>query len=243
MKHKTSYRNRSRVRLPVVADAFGLTGGCWARSWLEARKKAGLEASRDGFLMPTAFGRLDHLTFGSLRATTAEISILIKELLMSAEAGWDLARTGAHSLKPTLLSWCAKFGLSLALCRKLGGHAKARDKAVLAYSRDELSEPMRALQRVLKAVNDGVFVPDATQSGLWRGAPADSSTAAQDTVLPEGPDSLSALALLDVGDEDIPGDAVAAAPEDVEVNPVLASRDDDCEEDPGSLFSEAFAVA
>ena len=166
MKHKTSYRNRSRLRLPVVADAFGLIGGCWARSWLEARKKAGLDASRDGFLMPTVFGSLDCMTFGSLRATRAEISTLIKEVLLSADAGWDLARTGAHSLKPTLLSWCAKFGLTLALRRKLGGHAKARDKAVLAYSRDELSEPMRELQRVLKSINDGVFVPDATRSGL-----------------------------------------------------------------------------
>ena len=118
---------------------------------------------------------------------------------MTAEAGWDLSRTGAHSLKPTLLSWCAKFGLPLALRRKLGGHAKARDKAVLAYSRDELSEPMRELQRLRKAVNDGVFVPDASRSGLWRGAPAVSSTAAQDAALLEGLDSLSALSYLDVG--------------------------------------------
>ena len=56
MKQKTSYRNRSRVRLPVVADAFGLTGRGWARSWLEARGAVGLDAARDGFLLPTVFG-------------------------------------------------------------------------------------------------------------------------------------------------------------------------------------------
>ena len=129
MRHKTSYRNCSRVRLPVVADAFGLSGKGWARSWLDARAEAGLEASKDGFLMPTSLGSLDCLSFGSVRATTAEISTLIKEVLMTAEAGWDFSRTGAHSLKPTLLSWCAKFGLPLALRRKLGRHAKAGDKA------------------------------------------------------------------------------------------------------------------
>ena len=169
LKHKTSYRNRSRLRLPVVADAFGLAGVSWAKVWLDARRAAGLNAERDGFLMPTVYGNLPRMKFGNKRATTAEISSLIKEVLAAAGAGWDLDRTSSHSLKPTLLSWCAKFGLPLPIRRKLGGHAKARDKAVLAYSRDELSEPMRELQRVLKAISDGVFDPDATRSGLWLG--------------------------------------------------------------------------
>ena len=173
LKHKTSYRNRSKIRLPVVADAFGLSGVGWARLWLQARSDAGLDAERDGFLMPTVYGSVPDLRFGTGRATTAEISALLKEVLGGSEEEWLLGNTGAHSLKPTLLSWCAKFGLSLAVRRKLGGHAKARDKAVLAYSRDELAEPIRELQRMVAAVRAGSFDPDASRSGLLRATAAD----------------------------------------------------------------------
>ena len=44
---------------------------------------------------------------------------------------------GSHSLKATLLSWSAKAGMPMAARRILGGHAKAGDKAVAEYSRDE----------------------------------------------------------------------------------------------------------
>jgi len=94
----------------------------------------------------------------------------MKELIGSAEVTWDAKRISSHSLKPTLLSWCAKFGIPLATRRKLGGHAKARDKSVLAYSRDELSEPLRDLRRVMDAVRQGSFDPDASRSGLWKSA-------------------------------------------------------------------------
>jgi hypothetical protein len=181
MWHIKSYRNRSRVRLPVVADAFGLTGRGWASSWLEARRAAGLDAARDGFLLPTVIGPFPSMMLGCRRASTSEVSSLIKEIFMAAEAGWDLSRVGAHSLKPTLLSWCAKFGLPLATRRKLGGHAKGRDKSALAYSRDEMSEPMRELQRVVKAVKEGSFFPDSTRSGLLRPG------AAMDSGVPEEP--------------------------------------------------------
>lgn len=126
-----------------------------------------MDAGSQGFLLPTVVGSFDSPVFGATRSTTAEVSLLIVEVLGNIQSDWDLSDIGAHSLKPTLLSWCAKYGLALSVRRRLGGHAKARDKSVLAYSRDELSEPMRLLQEVLQAVRDKRFDPDATRSGLW----------------------------------------------------------------------------
>ena len=96
-------------------------------------------------------------------------------------------------MKATLLSWAAKFGLPPAIRRKLGGHAKPKEKSTIAYSRDELAGPLRQLKDVLEAVRLGRFDPDATRSGRWSVAqvgveptvPAPSDDAAPSTpVLP-----------------------------------------------------------
>ena len=87
LKHKTSYRARAKQRLPVVADAFGLTGVPWAGAWLRAREVLGLNATESGFLMPTVYGDIDHPVFGQSRATTDEITLLIRECVKSSF--WD----------------------------------------------------------------------------------------------------------------------------------------------------------
>ena len=198
LKHKTSFRNRSMLRLPVVADAFGVSQQPWAQLWLAARASLGLSATTDRFLLPSVLGSMEAPSFGQGRATTDEVTVLIRDLLRLVDPTAVVDDYGSHSLKPTLLSWCAKFGVPLAARRRLGGHAKSREKAVVAYSRDELSEPLRRLQEVLAAVRNQSFDPDASRSGLLRAGAGDGSAEAA------GDDPV-------VGDGDVDEAAVTAA--------------------------------
>jgi len=109
------------------------------------------------------------------KASTEDVSARIDSFLRSNGLYADGANFGSHSLKATLLSWAAKFGLPLAVRRKLGGHSKARESSVLAYSRDELAEPLRLLRDMLHRIHGGEFDPDATRSGRWISAPGSST--------------------------------------------------------------------
>jgi hypothetical protein len=73
----------------------------------------------------------------------------------------------SHSLKCTLLSWAAKFGLPLDVRRFLGHHTKAEDGSLLIYGRDNAAAPLRALEMLLHAVRTGAFIPDSTRSGRF----------------------------------------------------------------------------
>ena len=84
--------------------------------------------------------------------------------------GESLHNIGAHSMKATLLSWAAKFGIDKATRRTLGYHVEPGDRSVETYSRDAMAAPLRHLDRVLEAVRRGTFHPDSTRSGFFRGA-------------------------------------------------------------------------
>jgi len=105
------------------------------------------------------------------KASTEDVSVRIEAFLRGNGLYDDGANFGSHSLKATLLSWAAKFGLPLAIRRTPGGHAKARESSVLSHSRDELAEPLHLLQDTLKRIHGGEFDPDATRSGRWVSTP------------------------------------------------------------------------
>ena len=75
---------------------------------------------------------------------------------------------GARPLKPTTLSWAAKFGLNRGDRRLLGYHAKPKDRSMTLYSRDELAAPLRSLGKGVAAIRDGNFDPDACRSGYLK---------------------------------------------------------------------------
>ncbi len=168
IEHKGA--NRPRVRglsLPVVGHAIGVRGESWAEAWLEVRKAMGLNATTDGALMLTPSGGD---SFTARRLSTTEGAIWLREILIDAGIPPDEASAyGTHSLKATMLSWCAKAGMPKGARRLLGGHAAHRDKSVLEYSRDALAEPLRLLGDVLDKISTGEFHPDATRSGRWSG--------------------------------------------------------------------------
>ena len=86
----------------------------------------------------------------------------LREILVAyGESPTVVAAGGSHSLKATLLSWAAKFGLNEGTRRLLGGHVKPGTTCILTYSRDVLAAPLRRLGRVLDAVaSGGVTVND-----------------------------------------------------------------------------------
>ena len=97
--------------------------------------------------------------------------------------GFDLSQlheVGAHSLKATCLSWCAKAGTDRGHRRLLGYHVKRDDKSMETYSRDGMAAPLRDLKHVIDMIGDGSFDPDSTRSGFFAEKPTG------EPVLPSG---------------------------------------------------------
>ena len=169
LDHKTAVPG-TRKALPIVAPACGLSGP-WAARWMATRRSAGLNAANDMTILP-AMGEAGVWT--DVPFTTVEFASSVREVLLrhgvSAEA---LTNIGAHSMKATLLSWTAKYGIAKPIRRTLGYHTDANDKAVETYSRDAMALPLRELERVLEAVRVGSFFPDSTRSGLFKNTDID----------------------------------------------------------------------
>lgn len=165
LRTKSGKGKRRRLRLfPMVGHAVGVSGERWAENWVTARKELGLDVSVDGCLRPSRFLRGGKVVpMGS-----TELMVLVRRVFASANVPVDLTvGKTSHSLRATLLSWCAKAGLPMATRRVLGGHAKPGDWSVCEYSRDALAGPLAELGTLLKKVEEGQFLPDATRSGRW----------------------------------------------------------------------------
>eukprot|EP00971_Amphidinium_carterae_P163909 3249356-Amphidinium_carterae.2 len=54
-------------------------------------------------------------------------------------------KLGSHSLKATILSWAAKWGMSSDIRRALGQHFNLQDRSVDVYSRDQVAPCLRSL--------------------------------------------------------------------------------------------------
>ena len=183
MQHKTS-RPGSRRALPITANAFGLRRAPWADAWLRGRAAAGLEAGAQGTLLPAAARAGWH----SVPLKTTEFASQLRALLLEMGfAAEELVGIGAHSLKVTCLSWAAKHGVDREERRMLGYHVKPGDRTLESYSRDSMATPLRSLDKVLAAISDSTFIPDATRSGTF----SCSSAAAPAPAPPPAPSSPS----------------------------------------------------
>ena len=158
-------KRRRRLRLPLVCAARGLSDVPWAATWLRLRAEAGMRAEVDRTMMP-ALKAGD--AWAQRSVTTDEfgdwLRLLTREGVPSEEGLTDY---GVRSCKVTILSWAAKAGMPKPCRRILGGHAKAKDKTVAEYSRDELAEPLRMVGLMMRWIRDGEFEPEANRSGRW----------------------------------------------------------------------------
>eukprot|EP00971_Amphidinium_carterae_P116893 2314889-Amphidinium_carterae.1 len=77
---------------------------------MKLREDAGLVCSAERPMMPVL---LTDGTFGQTPMSSGEANRWVREIFMQHGIAKDMASTiGTHSLKATMLSWAAKFGLS-----------------------------------------------------------------------------------------------------------------------------------
>ena len=165
--HKTdSMFGRARRMLPVAAPAVGVSRGCWAASFLQARKEAGLRAGPGRPFMPAPING-GGWSRGKLK--TSEASTWLCEMLQKYNVvDQDLTNVGAHSMKATSLSWMAKAAMPEKARRMLGYHVKPKDKSLVIYSRDALAGPLEMLNDLVVKIALGEFMPDQSRSGRWK---------------------------------------------------------------------------
>ena len=155
---------RARREIHLVGLATGVRGNAWARAWLEAREEQGLDAGRDGCLMPTPCAG----TFSKRPMTTEEGTLWMRELLIGTGFSKEaIDNIGTHTCKHTLLGWASKFVVPKDIRRDLGSHVNPGDKSIAAYSRDAMAGPMMWVERMVDSVSKGAFMPDATRSGRF----------------------------------------------------------------------------
>ena len=102
--HKTAKQDQVRL-LPIAAPAFGITGECWAESFLNLREEA-IGECRDGPILPAVAVQAS-LSFSSRPIETNEATDILRFLLTSFPEASALT---SHSCKETPLSWLAKAG-------------------------------------------------------------------------------------------------------------------------------------
>lgn len=166
-KTSTSLEKRTRF-LPMSAPVRSVSGLDWTRAWLQLRREANLEAEEGRPLLPAPN---DGGGWANVPLSATSAAIWLKSLLQGS-TGPDVALLGTHSMKCTLLSWTAKFGLDAAVRRALGYHTSQADRSVNIYARDSMAAPLRELQRVIDAIREKEFMPDETRSGFFRNGDA-----------------------------------------------------------------------
>ena len=153
--------DRKRTFLPQVAPAIGVTKDNWAKRFLDERSAQNMNGFR--WLLPTPSangGWIDE------PLSVSEASKWLRAILRMM-GHHDLDDVGTHSLKSTLLAWCAAFGVSLELRSLLGYHIPKENMSAITYSRDAQALPLRRLDEVLKAIRERQFFPDVTRSGRF----------------------------------------------------------------------------
>eukprot|EP00435_Cladocopium_sp_Y103_P071848 s1184_g38.t1 len=162
-KTSTSLEKRTRY-LPMSAPVRSVSGVDWATCWMQLRREAGMEAAEGRPLLPAPN---DGGGWSNVPLSANSAAIWLRALLQGSD-GPQVDQLGTHSMKCTLLSWSAKFGLDASVRRALGYHTSNADKSVNVYARDCMATPLRELQRVIDAVHLKEFFPDETRSGFFR---------------------------------------------------------------------------
>ena len=163
LHYKTaSTSDRKTTILPLLALGTALYELPWSPQWIEARKLEKLDELDP--LMPA----LSEVTDQWLQRpmTTGEGGYWLRDFLCMTGVTEDKAASySCHSLKCTAISWVSKAGVMTAHERKIMGHHWDTENAMpLTYSRDALCTIMEKLYKVVVAIKDGHFNPDASRA-------------------------------------------------------------------------------
>ena len=132
------------------------------------RKKQGLGRTAPILPLPASDG-----AWTDRPMCTADVGRILRYLLATHRVLDPDRNTGCHSLKPTMLSWCAKAGVSNDHRRALGYHTSKSDSSINIYSRDAVAPALASLRKVIDDVKAKTFMPDATRSGRFAGSLAE----------------------------------------------------------------------
>ena len=154
---------KKSLLLPIVASSAGVGSPEWIQLWWENRVQANLPVSGflNGPLLPAP--RADEDGWTMRPVTSTEISNILKSFLSCPE---DRFLT-SHSLKVTALSWASKGGVCKEHRRLLGRHSSVVVDADSIYARDLMISPVDSLDRIMAAICEGRFYPDAPRSQYW----------------------------------------------------------------------------
>ena len=188
--------------MPIAAPLRGLTrktGTQWAEEFVNLLEEGGL-LSGGSVLSPfLMMPPLENGGWGASPMCSAEATEWLRELLTGAGFGLDeVAARATHSFKATLLSWCAKFGISKPHRKILGYHLDSEDTTMAMYGRDNCAPAVRDLDRVTQSVRDGRFLPVQSRSGYFVPAEEQVKRAVRRCGVPPGVlDSLAPEAIMD----------------------------------------------
>ena len=152
-EHKTSQVGLRREQyLPLVVPWDDVVHMDWLKIYFELYKQAGLNISNVplGPLLPAPkIGG----GFGARPLSTPEASAWLK-LLLRGTTNSETFRS--HSLKGTLLSWCARSGMDREVRAVLGHHCSFLTGSDVVYARELQTRPIRKLQMLLKNIRLGM---------------------------------------------------------------------------------------
>lgn len=133
----------------------------WVDFWMQTRNDLDITDLKKYPLMPAP---LENGAPSVRPVTTSEAGDWINMLVQTHCKQSESVKYTSHSLKATLLSYCAKRGITFEDRLALGYHAGPL-KMALTYSRDGASRPLIVLIKLLKEIRDKIFQPDVTRSG------------------------------------------------------------------------------
>ncbi|CAK9111458.1 unnamed protein product [Durusdinium trenchii] len=161
-EHKTSsIGDRLDQFLPVVVPWDGITNDNWIETFLTLYAQAGLDIQKVplGPLLPAPkIGG----GFCARPLTTPEMSKWLRQLLKGTSNS-DTFR--AHSMKATVLGWCARAGLDKEVRAVLGHHCGAVTGSDVVYSRSLQVRPIRKLQMLLRLIRIGMGFEEIADQG------------------------------------------------------------------------------
>ena len=156
---------QSGVSMPLVAPAMGVTSSSWAIRWARVAEEVGLRFTEDrrGPVLPAPDQR------GGWTNRSVDAGEVTKWLhaLLSRSGNDASSGTTSHTVKSTVLSWCAKYGMGRHPRLQLGHHTSG-DGSLDTYGRDTLAPALLQLTSMLESIRRGVFLPDLTRSGRFR---------------------------------------------------------------------------
>lgn len=151
----------------VLVPVYGLEDASWGIHFIKNARQIGLDFEKGyrGAVLPRPAenGLLTGRTVTSTEVTDW-LNKSLERLLGDVPSGLT-----SHGLKATLLSWCARAGMSEPDRHVPGGHTMSGKRSMACYSRDMLAAPVYRMEQVVKTVKLGTFCPDSSRSGLFRG--------------------------------------------------------------------------